>query len=49
LKTFWRLLGFLRPYRKGVLASFALAAVAMAFGVLVPYLFGRTVDQIRAD
>jgi ABC-type multidrug transport system fused ATPase/permease subunit len=49
LKTFWRLLGFLRPYRKGVLASFALAAVAMAFGVLVPYLVGRTVDQIRAD
>ena len=29
--------------------SFALAAVAMAFGVLVPYLVGRTVDQIRAD
>jgi len=49
LKTFWRLLGFLRPYRKGVFASFALAAVAMAFGVLVPYLVGRTVDQIRAD
>ena len=49
MKTFWRLLGFLRPYRKGVFASFALAAVAMAFGVLVPYLVGRTVDQIRAD
>jgi ABC-type multidrug transport system fused ATPase/permease subunit len=49
LKTFWRLLGFLRPYRKGVLVSFALAAVAMAFGVIVPYLVGRTVDQIRAD
>ena len=47
MKTFWRLLGFLRPYRKGVLVSFALAAVAMAFGVLVPYLVGRTVDQIR--
>jgi len=31
------------------LVSFALAAVAMAFGVLVPYLVGRTVDQIRAD
>ena len=49
MKTFWRLLGFLRPYRKGVLVSFALAAVAMAFGVIVPYLVGRTVDQIRAD
>jgi len=47
LRTFWRLLGFLRPYRKGVLASFALAAVAMGAGVLIPYLVGRTVDQIR--
>ena len=47
MRTFWRLLGFLRPYRKGVIASFALAAVAMAAGVLVPYLVGRTVDQIR--
>jgi ATP-binding cassette subfamily B protein len=37
----------LRPYRKGVLASFALAAVAMGAGVLIPYLVGRTVDQIR--
>ena len=26
--------------------SFALAAVAMAAGVLIPYLVGRTVDQI---
>src|SRR5215210_4572782 len=47
MKTFWRLLGFLRPYRTGVIVSFALAAVAMAAGVLVPYLVGRTVDQIR--
>jgi ATP-binding cassette subfamily B protein len=47
LKTFWRLLGFLRPYRAGVAVSFVLAAVAMAAGVLIPYLVGRTVDQIR--
>jgi ABC-type multidrug transport system fused ATPase/permease subunit len=47
MRTFWRLLGFLRPYRTGVLASFALAAAAMATGVLVPYLVGRTVDEIR--
>ena len=47
MRTFWRLLGFLRPYRKGVLVSFALAAVAMGAGVLIPYLVGRTVDQIR--
>ena len=47
MKTFWRLLGFLRPYRKGVVASFALAAVAMAAGVVIPYLVGRTIDEIR--
>src|SRR3954454_16079048 len=45
--TFWRLLGFLRPYRRGVLLSFALAAVAMGTGVLIPFLVGRTVDEIR--
>ena len=47
MRTFWRLLGFLRPYRQGVIVSFALAAVAMGAGVLIPYLVGRTVDQIR--
>jgi ABC-type multidrug transport system fused ATPase/permease subunit len=47
LRTFWRLLGFLRPYRTGVFISFALAAAAMAAGVAVPYLVGRTVDQVR--
>jgi ATP-binding cassette subfamily B protein len=45
--TFWRLLGFLRPYRRGVIVSFALAAVAMGTGVLIPFLVGRTVDEIR--
>src|SRR3954465_12224474 len=45
--TFGRLLGFLRPYRRGVIVSFALAAVAMGAGVLIPFLVGRTVDRIR--
>ena len=47
MRTFLRLLGFLRPYRSGVIVSFALAAAAMGMGVLVPYLVGRTVDEIR--
>jgi ATP-binding cassette subfamily B protein len=47
MKTFWRLLGFLRPYRRAVLVSFALAAAAMGMSVLIPYLTGRTVDEIR--
>jgi ABC-type multidrug transport system fused ATPase/permease subunit len=45
--TFWRLLGFLRPYRRGVIVSFALAGGAMGMAVLIPFLVGRTVDDIR--
>jgi ABC-type multidrug transport system fused ATPase/permease subunit len=47
MSTFWRLTGFLRPYRRGVISSFALAAVAMGTGTLIPFLVGRTVDDIR--
>jgi ABC-type multidrug transport system fused ATPase/permease subunit len=47
VRTFVRLLGFLRPYRRAVVVSFALAAVAMGAGVLIPLLVGRTVDRIR--
>jgi ABC-type multidrug transport system fused ATPase/permease subunit len=47
MRTFWRLLGFLRPYRGGVAVSFVLAGAAMGVGVLIPYLVGRTVDEIR--
>src|SRR5215216_7749358 len=47
MRTFWRLLGFLRPYRRGVTVSFLLAGAAMGSGVLIPYLVGRTVDEIR--
>jgi ABC-type multidrug transport system fused ATPase/permease subunit len=47
MRTFWRLIGFLRPYRREVLVSFALAAAAMGAGVLIPYLIGRTIDEIR--
>src|SRR3954470_13045573 len=46
MTTFWRLLGFLRPYRRGVIASFVLAVFAMGASVLIPYLVGRTVDEI---
>ncbi len=46
METFWRLLGFLRPYRRGVAASLILAAAAMGMGVLIPFLIGRTVDDI---
>ena len=47
METFWRLLGFLRPYRGAVAASFVLAAAALGTGLLIPFLVGRTVDEIR--
>lgn len=46
LATFWRLLGFLRPYRRGVLASFAFATAAMVMTVAIPWLTGRAINQI---
>jgi ABC-type multidrug transport system fused ATPase/permease subunit len=49
LRTFWRLLQFLRPYKRGVIVSFVLAVGAMGVSVLIPYLVGRTVDEIRGD
>ncbi len=49
MRVFRRLLGFLSPYRSSVIASLVLAAAAMAMGVLVPFLVGRTIDDIRRD
>jgi ABC-type multidrug transport system fused ATPase/permease subunit len=46
MRVFRRLIGFLRPYRSGVIASFALAALAMGAGILIPALVGRTIDDI---
>jgi len=45
---FRRLLGFLRPYRRGVWASLILAALAMAGTVAIPWLTGRAIDRVRA-
>jgi ABC-type multidrug transport system fused ATPase/permease subunit len=44
--TFGRLLGFLRPYKRGVVWSLVLAALAMVCTVAIPWLTGRAVDQI---
>jgi ATP-binding cassette subfamily B protein len=44
MPTFTRLLGFLRPYRRDVAISFALAAVAMVMTVLLPTLTGDAVE-----
>jgi ATP-binding cassette subfamily B protein len=47
MATFWRLLGFLRPYRRSVIASLLFAWAAMGMTVLIPYLVGRTVNAIQ--
>ena len=47
MATFVRLLGWLRPYRRGVVWSGLLAAVAMVMTVAIPWLTGRAIDQIQ--
>jgi len=47
MQTLWRLFGFLRPYRGGVVASLVLATAAMGTGVLIPFLVGRAIDTVR--
>ena len=47
MTTFYRLLGFLRPYKRGLTASWALASIAMVMTVLLPYLTGLAVEAIR--
>src|ERR687886_758798 len=47
MATFRRLLGFLRPYRRGLLASGVLAAAAMGMTAAIPWLTGRGIDQMR--
>jgi len=47
MATFVRLLGWLRPYRRGVVFSAVLAAVAMVMTVAIPWLTGRAIDRVR--
>jgi ABC-type multidrug transport system fused ATPase/permease subunit len=47
MPTFWRLTGFLRPYRRGVIWSFVLAGGALIGTVLIPYLTGLAINAIR--
>jgi ABC-type multidrug transport system fused ATPase/permease subunit len=47
MTTFYRLLGFLRPYKRGLVVSWVLASVAMVMAVALPYLTGRAVDALK--
>ncbi len=46
MSTFYRLLGFLRPYKRGMIISWALASLAMVMTVALPALTGRAVQII---
>ncbi len=46
MATFYRLLGFLRPYRRGMIISWGLASLAMVITVALPALTGRAVQII---
>ena len=48
MRTFGRLLGFLRPYKRGVVVSLVLAAFAMVCTVAIPWLTGQAVNKITA-
>ena len=47
MSTFWRLLGFLRPFRSGVMWSLLLAGAATGGTVAIPALTGAAVDAIQ--
>jgi ATP-binding cassette subfamily B protein len=46
MTTFYRLLGFLRPYRRGLTISWVLASLAMVMTVALPTLTGHAVQII---
>ena len=48
-RTFRRLLGFLRPYRRQLIGSLALAWLAMGMTVLIPLLIGGAVNAIEDE
>jgi ABC-type multidrug transport system fused ATPase/permease subunit len=48
MRTFRRLLGFLRPYRRQLWGSLVFAWAAMGMTVLIPWLIGRAINAIEA-
>jgi ATP-binding cassette subfamily B protein len=46
MTIFYRLLGFLRPYKRGMIISWTLASLAMVITVALPALTGRAVQII---
>src|SRR6188472_1953911 len=47
MRTYRRLMGFLRPYRRQLWGSLAFAWAAMGMTVLIPWLIGQAVNAIK--
>jgi ABC-type multidrug transport system fused ATPase/permease subunit len=47
MRTYRRLMGFLRPYRRQLWGSLVFAWAAMGMTVLIPWLIGRAVNAIQ--
>ncbi len=48
MRTYRRLMGFLRPYRRELWGSLVFAWAAMGMTVLIPWLIGRSVNAIES-
>jgi ATP-binding cassette subfamily B protein len=48
MRTYRRLMGFMRPYRRQLWGSLAFAWLAMGMTVLIPWLIGRAVNAIES-
>jgi ABC-type multidrug transport system fused ATPase/permease subunit len=48
VRTYRRLMGFMRPYRRQLWGSLAFAWLAMGMTVLIPWLIGRAVNAIES-
>jgi ABC-type multidrug transport system fused ATPase/permease subunit len=48
MRTYRRLLGFLRPYRRQLWGSLVFAWAAMGMTVLIPWLIGRAINAIES-
>src|SRR5258707_12104487 len=49
MRTFRRLLGFLRPYRRQLIWSLVLAWLAMGMTVAIPLLTGSAVNAVESE
>ncbi|MCA9975581.1 MAG: hypothetical protein KC413_07515 [Anaerolineales bacterium] len=45
MKNFWRLISYLKPYKRRFTLSFTLATISIGNDLLVPMLFGWTISR----